>query len=97
MGMAGEQQPIFLCWLANIFYIIALVQLWRKRKAALGLSITAFLLGSLFVFVHTIPESEGGAMAEVSPGIAFPVWMLAMVLVIVGGALLRRGQLAEKK
>ncbi|MBM3416147.1 MAG: hypothetical protein FJY20_06805 [Bacteroidetes bacterium] len=75
IGVVGGVSPVFLSWLANIAYFIALLVPARSRTIKIGCSIASLLLGLSFLAVKEIPFDEGGSNLDVSPGIAFYFWM----------------------
>lgn len=76
MGMFGHI-PIFLTWLANISFFLALILPARQRPVRILFSLLSILLGLCFLRVKEIPVSEGGQTETVDPGWAFFVWMTA--------------------
>lgn len=83
MGLMGGISPVFLSWLANIAYFIALLLPAERRTSKIGFSVASLLLGLTFFAVKQIPIDEGGNDLEVTPGIAFYFWMGSFLLLMV--------------
>lgn len=88
MGMfSPDAGPFLFAWLANPLYIITIITVWKKKKVSLWLSVAGVLLAVCFLGINRVIINEGGTMIAVSPGIAFPVWMLAIILAMFAAAL----------
>ncbi|EDP70781.1 hypothetical protein FBALC1_08478 [Flavobacteriales bacterium ALC-1] len=84
IGMFEFDIFIFLPWLANILYFFNLIFEKKINKFKIPISILTIISG-LFTFgVSRIPLDEGGAYANVKPGIGFGIWMLSFIILLVG-------------
>ena len=84
IGMFEFDIFIFLPWLANILYFFNLIFEKKINKLKIPISVLTIVFG-LFTFgISRIPLDEGGAYANVKPGIGFGMWMLSFIILFVG-------------
>ncbi|UOY07789.1 hypothetical protein L0P88_04365 [Muricauda sp. SCSIO 64092] len=84
IGMFEFDIYIFLPWLANILYFLNLIFEKKINKLKIPISILTIIFG-LFTFgISRIPLDEGGAYANVKPGIGFGIWILSFLILLVG-------------
>ncbi len=74
--------PVFISWLANIFFFIAFLP-FNNKRAKLTLSIFSIVLGIPFLSVKEIPVSEGGQYDKVQTGIAFYFWIFSFLALAI--------------
>ncbi|MDB9782508.1 hypothetical protein OAE03_01890 [Winogradskyella sp.] len=75
---------IFLPWLANNLYFFNLIFEKKIKKFKITISVLTIVFG-LFTFgITRIPLDEGGAYANVKPGIGFGIWMLSFIILFIG-------------
>ena len=84
IGMFEFDIYIFLPWLANILYFFNLVFEKKINNLKIPISILTIIFG-LFTFgISRIPLDEGGAYANVKPGIGFGIWILSFTILLLG-------------
>ncbi|MEC8831981.1 MAG: hypothetical protein VX772_06455, partial [Bacteroidota bacterium] len=84
IGMLDFDIYIFLPWLANILYFLNIVFEKKINRLKIPISILTIVFG-LFTFgISRIPLDEGGAYANVKPGVGFGVWMLSFIVLFIG-------------
>lgn len=74
--------PIFISWLANIFFFMAFLP-FNNKRAKLALSIFSVVLGISFLSIKKIPVSEGGQYDKVQTGVAFYFWIFSFLALAV--------------
>ena len=79
----------FLCWLANIFFVISSCIVIRKAKSLFWLSLPMPFLGILLLFCETIPDLETGREARLSLSSGYWLWYAALLLMTLACILLR--------
>jgi hypothetical protein len=78
--------PLGICWLANVFFWINLNDIKKQRKAKFGYSLTAILLGLLFLFIRLFYSDTKSSMAKDITSyinIGYFVWMLSFVSLLL--------------
>lgn len=87
LGLIGVFEfDIFIClpWLANNLYFFNLIFEKKIKKFKITISVLTIVFG-LFTFgITRIPLDEGGAYANVKPGIGFGIWMLSFIILFIG-------------
>jgi hypothetical protein len=84
IGMFEFDIFIFVPWLANILYFFNLIFEKKINKLKIPISVLTIVFG-LFTFgISRIPLDEGGAYANVKPGIGFGFWMLSFIILFIG-------------
>ncbi|MBR5067909.1 MAG: hypothetical protein IKX25_00770 [Bacteroidales bacterium] len=79
----------FLCWLANILYVVSACIVIRKAKSLFWLSLPLPVLGILLVFCETFPNYETGQDAALSLSTGYWLWYVALLLITLACILLR--------
>jgi hypothetical protein len=79
----------FLCWLANIFYVVSACVVIRKAKSLFWLSLPMPILGILLFFCETIPNYETGQDTKFSLSTGYWLWYVALLLMTLACILLR--------
>ena len=85
-GFLGFIEPnlnIFLPWISNFIFLFNLN--FDKKIGILKYLLSVFtIIFSLFTLgISKIPLDEGGAYAEVKPGIGFLFWILSFIVLFV--------------
>lgn len=92
----------WLTWLANPFYVIAVIFFIFKKRAAVSLSAIAASIAFSFMFWNNILASESGRTAGISGlSTGYYLWLLSLLLLAVGSSYFFKKQpvvsLAETK
>ena len=80
---------LFLCWLANILYVVCACIVIRKAKSLFWISLPMPVLGILLFFCETIPDFETGHDANLSLSAGYWLWYAALLLMTLACILLR--------
>ena len=84
IGMFEFDIYIFLPWLANILYFFNLIFENKIRNIKILISVLTIIFGFFTFGISRIPLDEGGAYANVKPGIGFAIWILSFITLLVG-------------
>ncbi len=84
MGWVGiiGYWPVFFSWLANICFFAAYLIPSQKKTERIVFSLLSVLFGLTFLTVKEIPESEGGQMMLITPGVAFWFWISSFLMLL---------------
>ena len=75
----------FIIWLANPFFIIAVILFLRNKKKAFLFSLLAALCAAGFLLMHTIIVSEQPAYARITVYKAgYWLWLSGMAVLLLG-------------
>ena len=87
--MSFGMNSLFLCWLANIFYVVSACIVIRKAKSLFWISLPLPVLGILLLFCETFPDIDTGLGRPFTLGPGYWLWYAALLLMTLACILLR--------
>lgn len=99
-GILGLMQSAQVSWIANPLILISIALLYsddlEKDRFAVASSISAFILGNVFLFQGVNTDEGSNFLSQVSSiGLGYWLWMISIVflmLVAIRGVLVRTYQ-----
>ena len=75
----------FLFWCANPIYILSIIQIIRKKKVGIILSIIASIIAFSFSLMDEITASSSGSLSKItSLELGYKLWLASLITLTIG-------------